>query len=56
MALTVSRWAVWVTRVFGREHPGYGPSGNIADHYTRVDEEVIIEMLVGAVNSCIVHD
>ena len=43
----------WVLR---REHLGHGPSGNIADHYTRVNDEMIIEMLVGVVNSCMVHD
>ena len=31
-------------------------SGNIADHYTHIDDEMITEMLADTMNSCMVHD
>jgi hypothetical protein len=34
-----------VPRVLRRERLGHGPSGDIADHYTHIDDEMITEML-----------
>jgi hypothetical protein len=34
-----------VPRVLRRERLGHGPSGDIADHYTHIDDEMIEEML-----------
>jgi hypothetical protein len=34
-----------VPRVLRRERLGHGPSGDIADHHTRIDDEMITEML-----------
>jgi hypothetical protein len=34
-----------VPRVLRRERLGHGPSGDIADHYTHIDDEMIAEML-----------
>ena len=34
-----------VPRVLRRERLGHGPSGDIADRYTHIDDEMITEML-----------
>jgi hypothetical protein len=34
-----------VPRVLRRERLGHGPSGDIDDHHTRIDDEMITEML-----------
>jgi len=34
-----------VPRVLRRERLGHGPSGDIADHYTHIDDEMISDLL-----------
>jgi integrase len=36
-----------VPRVLRRDRLGHGPSGDIADHYTHIDDEMIEDMLAG---------